>query len=93
MPNMNMSPSDNKDTTTVVSEFQLPVSEIDAQLKVGERGKLVLPVEVVAVTDGSITFRKIKSATIEGGFRPETLDDMKLRIQDQQEEDTDEDGE
>ena len=93
MPNMNMDPQDRSNSTTVVSEFQLPVSEVDAQLKVGERGKLVLPVEVVAVTDGSITFRKVKSATIEGGFRPETLDDMKMRIKDQQEDDTDEDGE
>jgi hypothetical protein len=70
----------NPTATVPVMEFMVPISELDMELKAGERGKLLIPVEVVAVNDGMVTFRKMKSITVEGTFRRETTNEMRERL-------------
>lgn len=79
----NMDTKANPTATTPIMEFMVPVSELDMELKEGERGKLLVPVEVVAVSDGMVTFRKMSSITAEGTFRKETLNEMRTRLEDQ----------
>lgn len=76
----NMDTKKNPTATVPVMEFMVPVSELDMELKAGERGKLLIPVEVVAVNDGMVTFRKMKSITAEGTFRRETTNEMRERL-------------
>lgn len=65
-------------------EFNIPESEIDAPVEIGDIGTIVVPVVVVASNDGMVTFRKTNTVSIEGGFRKETLDEMRKRIIDEQ---------
>ena len=80
----NMDVRRNPSATTPIMEFMVPVSEIDMDLKVGERGNLRIPVEIVAVSDGMVTFRKVNSITSEGTFRPETTNEMRSRLLEQE---------
>jgi hypothetical protein len=70
----------NPTATVPVMEFMVPVSELDMELKEGERGKLLIPVEIVAVSDGMVTFRKMDSITAQGTFRRETSNEMRQRL-------------
>lgn len=76
----NMDTHRNPNATTPVMEFMVPISEIDMELSAGERGKLLIPVEVVAVSDGMVTFRKMDSMTAQGTFRQETANEMRDRL-------------
>lgn len=76
----NMDTKANPTATTPIMEFMVPISELDMELSEGERGKLLIPVEVVAVNDGMVTFRKMKSITAEGTFRRETTNEMRERL-------------
>ena len=76
----NMDTKNNPTATVPIMEFMVPVSELDMELKEGERGKLLIPVEVVALSDGMVTFRKMKSITAEGTFRRETTNEMRERL-------------
>lgn len=78
----NMDTKANPTATTPIMEFMVPVSELDMELKTGERGKLLIPVEVVALSDGMVTFRKMNSITAEGTFRKETTNEMRTRLLD-----------
>lgn len=69
-----------------VMEFMLPESEVDREISVGDIGTVAIPVVVVAINDGMVTFRKTDKVNVEGGFRKETLDEMRKRIIDEQEE-------
>lgn len=73
-----------KDTPEM--EFLLSESEVDAPLKVGDVGSISIPVVIVAINDGMVTFRKTDNISIEGGFRKETLDEMRQRIISEQDE-------
>lgn len=79
----NMDVRKNPTATVPVMEFMVPISELDMELKEGERGKLLVPVEVVAISDGMVTFRKMNSITAEGTFRRETTNEMRTRLMDQ----------
>lgn len=76
----NMDVRKNPMATVPIMEFMVPVSELDMELKEGERGKLLIPVEVVALGDGMVTFRKMKSITAAGTFRRETTNEMRERL-------------
>lgn len=78
--NINMDINKNPDAASPVLEFTLPKHEIGADLKVGDLGQVVIPVEVIAFGTESITFRKAKAAKTEGSFRSESLDDMRNRM-------------
>ena len=71
-----------------VMEFNIPEGEVDKEVSVGEIGTMVIPVVVIARNDGMITLRKAGQVKSEGNFRPETLDEMRKRIIDEQEEAT-----
>lgn len=75
----NMDVNKNKTATVPVLEFRLPVSEVDAPLKMGQAGNIVIPVEVVEVSDGMIMFRKIGKAEADD-FHEEPLSKMRERI-------------
>jgi hypothetical protein len=70
----------NPNATVPIMEFMVPMSEMAMSLKEGERGKLLVPVEVVAINDGMVTFRKMNSITAEGTFRRETANEMRTRL-------------
>ena len=62
-----------------IIEFELPKSEVDAAVNVGEFGKISIPVEVIEVGD-KIKFRKNGKASAEDMFKPEPLNDMRERM-------------
>jgi len=76
----NMDTNENKEATVPVLEFRLPTNEIDLEAAVGDRGVIMIPVEVIAKNDGSFTFRKSGIASAEGEFRGATLDEMRDKI-------------
>lgn len=80
MPQTNMDVKGNPNATVPIMEFMVPMSEMAMSLKEGERGKLLVPVEVVAINDGMVTFRKMNSITAEGTFRRETANEMRTRL-------------
>ena len=80
MPQTNMDIKKNPTATVPVMEFSVPISEIDMSLKVGQRGKLDIPVEIIAVNDGMVTFRKTDSVTASGTFHDETVNELRTRL-------------
>jgi hypothetical protein len=91
MAQTNMDIKKNPNATVPVMEFMIPISEFDMEVKAGERGKIILPIEVVAVNDGMITFRKMDSITAHGTFHKETVNEMRERLM--KDEPIEEDGE
>lgn len=75
----NMDIKKNKTATAPILEFSLPISEVDAILKIEDEGILRIPVEVVDVSNGMITFRKDGKVMAEE-FREEKLESMRERI-------------
>ena len=73
---------------TPMMEFSIPESEVDAQVTVGDVGAVTIPVVIVSHENGRVTFRKTKNLEIQGGFRAETVDELRKRIIDEQEEAT-----
>jgi hypothetical protein len=71
-----------------LNEFMVPESEVDSEVTVGDVGHIIVPVVVVSRNDGMICFRKTNNVKPEGGFRKETIDEMRKRIMDEQEEST-----
>jgi len=69
-----------------LEQFNMSESEVDQELKVGEIGTITIPVVVVSIEKGQVTFRKAAKAHVDAGFRKETLDEMRERIIDEQEE-------
>lgn len=59
MPDMNMDNMEHEDATSPILEFTVPSAEIDSDLKMEQKGEVIIPVEVIAKGDTSITFRKI----------------------------------
>lgn len=80
MPDTNMDIKKNNESTSDVFEFELPKNEVEQDLEVGERGNMVIPVEVIAVKSSSYVFRKTKKASTEGIFKPESTSEMRERI-------------
>ena len=80
MPDTNMDVKKNKDATSPVFEFTLPNSELESVFKVGEKGEVIIPVEVVSADSTSTTFRKIMSARTDKHFQAESAMDMRDRI-------------
>lgn len=76
----NMDIKRNPNATAPVFEFMIPSSEFDVDAKVGERGNLTIPVEIVAQSDGMVTFRKVDSISSVGTFRSETSNEMRERL-------------
>lgn len=69
-----------------LEEFNMSESEVDQELEVGDIGTITIPVVVVSKEKGQVTFRKTDKANVDSGFRKETLDEMRKRIIDEQEE-------
>lgn len=76
-----------EDNMQILSEFSIPESEIDASLEVGDFGKVVIPVEVIGRIEGRIVFRKHQKAVPEGNFRKESVQEMRGRLLDKQNDD------
>lgn len=93
MADTNMDIKANPNAVNPVFEFRVPMSEVDMNLEVSERGKLIVPVEVISKTDNMYTFRKTDAAVPEGNFRPESLSDERERLIKKQKETKSEDEE
>lgn len=76
----NMATNENREATVPIFEFRLPTNEIDLEAAVGDRGTIMIPVEVVAKNGGSFTFRKSGPAAAEGEFRGANLEEMRDEI-------------
>lgn len=61
-------------------EFTLPMNEVKESLSVGDKGKVMIPVEVTQVQDGMISFRKIGMAESQSNFRELSLEEEKKDI-------------
>lgn len=79
MANINMNSKQFPNATAPILEFVLPKHEIGQDLKVGQLGEVTIPVEVVAISEDTISFRKAKAAKATT-FKDESLDDMRNRI-------------
>lgn len=88
MAQTNMDTKKNPTATVPVMEFMLPMSEVDASLSTGQLGSILIPVEVVSVSDGMVTFRKNAAVSTEGNFRSETTAEMRERILKEQDKET-----
>ena len=80
MPKTNMDVRNHEDAESPVFEFTLPTSELEAAFTMGEKGEVIIPCEVIAVNDDSVTLRKIDAARTDKHFQQETAMDMKKRI-------------
>ena len=76
----NMDINENREATVPVLEFRLPTNEVEMEGAVGDRGIIMIPVEIVAKNDGSFTFRKTGRAEAEGEFREASVDEMREQI-------------
>lgn len=75
----NMDVNKNKETTVPIFEFSLPKSEVDSPVAVNDNGHVIIPVQVLEISDGTITFRKngpVKTLD----FKEETVESMRERI-------------
>lgn len=75
----NMDTKKNQEATEPVLEFRLPKSEVDSPVAVGDNGHVIIPVNVLDMSDGMITFRKngpVKCLD----FKEETIESMRERI-------------
>jgi len=86
MSEINMDTRNNKDATVPILEFKIGKEEVQADLKVGERGTLCVDVEVVANSDDFYTFRKVNVVRTDSTFRPETSADMEKRAMEQEDD-------
>ena len=66
----------------ILSEFCIPNSEINADMEVGDRGRLYIDVEVIGQIEGKTIFRKHNKAKAEGNFKPENAKQMRERLLD-----------
>lgn len=64
----------------ILTEFSIPNTELNAEMEVGDRGRLSLDVEVIGQVDGRTVFRKHDKATAEGNFKPENAKQMRERL-------------
>lgn len=64
----------------ILSEFSIPNTELNAEMTVGDRGRLALDVEVIGQVDGRTIFRKHNKAVAEGNFKPENAKQMRERL-------------
>lgn len=76
----NMDSAKNKNATEPVFEFTLPKSELDTSMAMDEKGKIMIPVQVVAESKDSFTFRKVGKCEVPEEFKDEPLDEMRKRI-------------
>lgn len=56
-------------------EFTLPLNDLQIDLEVGQKGEVIIPVEVTQLADGMVSFRKTGKAK-SGEFRSASLSDM-----------------
>lgn len=74
---INMDHSKQTNSNVPQLEFTLPINEVKESVEVGQRGNVTIPVEVIEVSDGMISFRKSGKATSQGGFTQATASDMR----------------
>lgn len=75
----NLDLMNNKDKTVPVLEMRIPISELDIELDVGDTGTLLIPVQVVDISDKMATFRKVGKIAAEN-FAKESLDELRKKI-------------
>ena len=64
----------------VLDEFELFLNELLDQFKVGETGRVIIPVEVIRVENEKIRFKKSGSAEVEGSFNSPTVAQLKKSL-------------
>ncbi len=69
MNNMNMDNNENQEATVPVFEFTLPANELDSDVKMGQTGEVIIPVEVISLGDNAVTFRKVGMAYSDRHFQ------------------------
>ncbi len=76
--NMDLNKKKMKDGPAL--EFTLQLNELLDQFRVGETGKIVIPVEITQVDKESVSFRKNGEAEVLGNMRSKTLSEMREDI-------------
>ncbi len=76
--NMDINKEEPKDGPML--EFTLPLNELLDQFKTGEKGKIVIPVEVTQVSKETASFRKNGEAEVLGNFDTKTISEMREDI-------------
>lgn len=71
----------------ILDTFSIPDSEINAEMVAGDRGRLLIDVEVVGRVDGKTIFRKHNQAKADGNFKPEGAKQMRERLLEKQSKD------
>lgn len=61
-------------------EFTLMIGDFDKLLRPGEKGEIIIPVEVTDQSKEGISFRKIGKARSTGNFLPPSVSDMEHEI-------------
>ena len=77
---INMDTNKKKEKEGPQLEFTLPANELLDQFRVGEIGRITIPVEVIQAKDGSVTFRKRGEAQTDGSFSQTTAAEMKKNL-------------
>ena len=66
-----------KQDDMVLNEFDLMLNELLDQFRVGEKGKVIIPVEVIRVGKDRVRFRKSGEAEVQGKFDQLTVAEMR----------------
>ena len=61
-------------------EFTLMIGDFDKILKPGEKGEVIIPVEVTDQSKEGISFRKIGKPRAAGNFLPPSVSDMEKHL-------------
>lgn len=76
----NLDHSKTKNSNIPQLEMTLMIGDFDKILRPGEKGEIIIPVEVVDQTKDAITFRKIGKSRTAGNFLPPSVSDMEQHI-------------
>jgi len=76
--NMDLKKPSNPDGPQL--EFALPMEEVAEQVSVGDKGSVIIPVEVTQVRNGMITFIKRGKASSQTNFQPMSLEEERKDI-------------
>ena len=76
--NMDLSKPSNNDGPQL--QFTLPIEEVQEKVTVGDKGTIMIPVEVTQVKDGVVSFIKRGKASSQSNFQSMSLEEEREDI-------------
>lgn len=76
--NMDLNKPSNSDGPQL--QFTLPIEEVQEKVSVGDKGTIMIPVEVTQVQDGFVSFMKRGKASSQTNFQSLSLDEEREDI-------------